>query len=202
MQAPHEAAKILQAHIQIVVRSFGGSYTCSQLMLGQHEARTVTIALPGGEIDLSLVLPPSYPWTPPTIMASVKKSGHLVQLPHFEWDLAVSQAGRLLSALKQLVYRDPSSSVHYMLGYGPSSKVVLTCDPNIAAQRGWKSYITTRNPEDTINEISSGLLKRTAGLIGRDIRSKTVLVIGCGSWKKSFSWAFGGWRRSTQNSAK
>lgn len=154
------AAAALGAPAPEVLLSDGGA---GPLLAGR-------LALHGGG-ELLLLAAEPYPDVPP--LALLTERGETTQLP-LDWRLEAHGAARLVGALAAL-------GAPGRRAFGPRGGRALTRDPERARLAGWEPRLGGGDVEGAVATLADGLLARGRGLLSGALRSRRVLVAGCGS---------------------
>ena len=131
------------------------------------------LRLPGAE--LLLLAGDAYPELAPTLLVTCEADA--TEQLHAPWELDAPADERLLRAVRG-AFLPPGP---YRRAFGPAGGPALTRDPARARQAGWSVRYTGEDVEAAAEELAASLLARSAGLLSRELRDRSALVVGCGS---------------------
>jgi proteasome lid subunit RPN8/RPN11 len=164
----------LRRHLERLAVEYDGEVPLEYVSdLGQGPMPAGRIQLDG--LVLYVVASHLFPDFSPIVLA-MPDGGPVHQLP-IEWKLDVPPDDRLLAAVSPFL----ASPGPYRRAYGPAGGAAVTSDPSKAALAGWQMRFTGQDPGAALSELETARFARSLGIVSRDLRSRTVLLVGLGS---------------------
>lgn len=165
----------MQQDMETVCAAFGGTSAPEVFVTNVEGVEMVAARLQMDGLELMVLASDLYPAVPPLFLVTGEAgTTEQVQAP---WLLALPPAERLLAAVR--TFLTPPGP--YRRVFGLPGLPALTADPHRAEAAGWKTAYTGLDPAKTVHQVQAGLFARSAGLLSRDLRLKTLLAAGLGS---------------------